>query len=368
MRFRAPAAIVFFWMISLSCQSQTPVILRVVSAEQQDTLGCNIVTEITSLAYKLIMSGKAKLWDSPEKEIQITGSSLHDIEKASSTSFLQQPIIYIYEFWSGSGRSLKSVTTGFAFSNKGKSGEEVSYGYFDFKDIQDVVFNSPVNSNANGNLNTTLAYFLTGKNYVYHIVQYGGTVIDNITGSEKIKNELTGGSGHFPNASSATEDIPQKIITWFVDADNNTDSQKYLNARRFVNAVEDYLKENKEVFFNLGGDHILTHTNEKSIIRVTRIEVKEVWKKIDNQILYDPVSVTVYVNDSAMTPVLYREMIKMDVKIGLKSWVDFIREKQFPFIIQKINSQLIKRADSYLYQKALITTDWNRITEFVKYY
>ena len=367
MRFRI-LVFVILWLLSFSSWSQTPVLLRVVSAEQHDTLGCNVVSEITELTYKLIMSGQAKLWDSPDKEIQITGSTLRDIEKASNTSFTKQPIIYIYEFWSGSGRSLKSVTNGFTFSSKGKAGEEVSYGYFDFKDIQDIVFNSPVNCNANGNLNTTLAYFLTGKNYAYHIVQYGETVIDNISGSEKIKNELTGGMGHFPNSAAASDEIPQKIVTWFVDADNNTDGQKYLNARRFGNAIEDFLKENKEVFFNLGGDHIITHVNEKSTLHVTKIEVREVWKKIDNQVLYDPVSILIYVNDSALSSVLYREMIKMDVKIGLKSWVDFIREKQFPIILQKINGQVIKRTDSYLYQKALLTTDWHRITEYVKYY
>lgn len=368
MRFRVFIVVLVSGLFSFSAWSQTPVLLRVVSAEQHDTLGCNLVTELTELTYKLIMTGKARLWDSPDKEIQITGASLRDIEKASGTSFVKQPVIYIYEFWSGSGKSLKSVTSGFTFSNKGKGGEEVSYGYFDFNDIKDLVFNAPVNSNANGNLNTTLAYYLTGKNYMYHIVQYGTTVINNLAGSEKIKSELTGGSGHFPNTSSASEEIPQKIVTWFVDANNNSDSQKYLNARRLVNAVQDFLKENKEIFFNLGGDKVITHVNEKSTFNVTKIEVKEVWKKIDGQLLYDPVSITISVNDSTLNPVLYREMIKMDLKVGLKSWVDFIREKDFPIILQKINGQPVKRAESYLYHKALITADWRKITEFVKYY
>ncbi len=360
--------VVVLWLLPLISNAQTPVLLRVVSSEQHDTLGCNTVAEIAALAYKQVMSGKAKLWDSPDKEIQITGSTLKEIEKASSTSFLTQPVIYIYEYWSGSGKSLKSVTSGFTFSNKGKAGEEVSYGYLDYRDVQDAVFSLPVTSNANGNLNATLAYYLTGKNYTYHIVQYGSTVVDNVTASEKIKMELTGGLGHFPNTTSAQEEIPQKIVTWSMDVNNNSDSQKYLNARRFNNAVEDFLKENEEIFFNLGGDNIATHVSEKLKLTVTKLEVKEVWKKVGGQLLYDPVSVVIYVNDSALTPVLYRDIIKMDIKIGLKSWVDFIREKQFPFYIQKINNQAIKRAEAYLYQKALNNAEWNKVTEYVKFY
>ncbi|MEP7265226.1 MAG: hypothetical protein ABI772_12045 [Bacteroidota bacterium] len=359
---------VFLWILSFSANAQLPVLLRVVSSEQHDTLGCNIVAEVCDLAYKMVMNGKAKLWDSPEKEIQITGATLKEIEKSSASSFLKQPVIYIYEYWSGSGKNLKSVTRGFTFSNKGKAGEEVSYGYLDFQDIQDAVFNMPVSINADGNLNVTMAYYLTGKNYFYHIVQYGTEVVDNITASEKIKMDLTGGLGHFPNSTSSSSEIPQKMVQWMVDGNNNSESQKFLNGRRFFNAIEDFLKENKEIFYNLGGDNIITHVDGKTKLNVTRIEVKEVWKKIDNQVMYDPVAITIYVNDSSLAPVLYRDMIKMDVKVGLKSWVDFIREKQFPLMIEKINNQSVKRAESYLYQKALLTGDWNRVTEYVKYY
>jgi hypothetical protein len=368
MRRSALQVVVVLWLLPLFSFAQTPVLLRVVSNEQHDTLGCNTVAEIAALAYKQVISGKAKLWDSPEKEIQITGSTLKEIEKASGTSFLTQPVIYIYEYWSGSGKSLKSMTSGFTFSNKGKLGEEVSYGYLDYRDIQDAIFSLPVTSNANGNLNSTLAYYLTGKNYAYHIVQYGSNVVDNVTASEKIKMELTGGLGHFPNTASALDEIPQKIVMWSMDVNNNSDSQKYLNARRFNKAVEDFLKENIEIFFNLGGDKIATHVSEKTKLNVTRLEVKEVWKKIEGQLLYDPISVVIYVNDSALNPVLYRDMIKMDIKVGLKSWVDFIREKEFPFYIQKINNQVIKRAEAFMYQKALGNAEWNKITEYVKFY
>ena len=264
--------------------SQTPVLIRVVRAEQHDTLGCNIVSEITSLVYKQVINGKVKLWDSREKEIQITGTTLVEIERSSKTSFTDQEIIYIYEYWTGSGKSLKSETSGFSFSSKSKTGEEVSFGYVDFRDIQDLIFGTTVKSNANGNFNTTLAFYLNGKNYYYHIIQYGGTVIENITKSEQIKSDLTGGTGHFSNTAASSVEIPQKIVSWLLDINDNSDSEKYINSRKFEKAVQDYLSSNREIYYNLGGDKISTHINVKSKLSITRIQVKEIWKKIDEKI------------------------------------------------------------------------------------
>lgn len=364
----------FLLMLLFSCVffvdgfTQTPVLIRVVRGEQHDTLGCNVVSEVTALVYKQVVNGKVKLWDSPDKEIKITGLSLLEIERSSYTSFTNQEIIYVYEYWTGVGKSLKSETSGFSFSSKSKTGEEVSFGYVDFKDIQDLVFSTTVKSNANGNFNTTLAYYLNGKNYTYHIIQFGGNVIDNVTKSDQIKNDVTAGTGRFPNSSASFAEIQQKIVTWMLDVNDNSDSQKFINSRRFENAVQDFLSTNKEVYYNLGGDKIGSHISEKPKLLITKIEVKEIWKKINDKVEYDPVSVTVYVNDTALSEILYRDMVKMDIAVGLKSWIDFIREKQFYYIVKKINTQEISPAQSFIYLKALQTYDWRRLTEFVKYY
>ena len=148
-----------------------------------------------------------------------------------------------------------------------------------------------------------------------------------------------------------------------------TEAPEYLR-KAFAkgNALQDYLLGNKEVFFNIGGDKVSTHVSDKSKFRVTKVIVREVWKKINKQIQYDPVAVTIYVNDSSLNEILYRDMVKMDLLIGMKSWIDFIREKEFTFVIMKINNQEISRSDSFLYLKGLQTSDWRKITEFVKYY
>ena len=80
-----------------------PVLLRVPKADQHDTLGCNFVTEVTALVYKEIIAGSIKLWDSPNKEIQITGSTLMELEKSSDTKFTDQEIFFIGDLLSIAG-------------------------------------------------------------------------------------------------------------------------------------------------------------------------------------------------------------------------------------------------------------------------
>ena len=145
-----PLLVFLFCLGMIDSFAQTPVLLRVLRSEQSDTLGCNFVEELTRIVYGEILAGHAKLWDSPSKEVQINGATLLAIEKSTGTNFTEQEIIFVYEYWSYSGKTLKSITQGFSFSAKNKVGEEVSYGYVDYKDLQDAFLGVRVKTNANG--------------------------------------------------------------------------------------------------------------------------------------------------------------------------------------------------------------------------
>jgi hypothetical protein len=77
---------------------------------------------------------------------------------------------------------------------------------------------------------------------------------------------------------------------------------------------------------------------------------------------------TVFINDVPLEEVLYKDMVSMEISIGNESWIDYLKAKKFLYVINKINSQDISREEAFKYQKALLTFDWNRITDFVKYY
>ncbi len=359
-------AFILLYCICGVADAQIPVILRATASEQEDSTGCNFVKELARISYDAIINGKAKLWDSPSKEIQIFPASLQAIEKSSATQFISQEVIFIYESWSNSNRDLKSTTQGFLFSNKSANGEEVAYGYVDYNDLQDVCLRYRINTNANGNYNANLANYIYSKNYNYKILQFAGKVIDNASDSKKIKDDFIGTNKFNTTSFSATE-IPQKMVVWSLDFASTLTGAKADSSRKLVNAITKYLYENEEQLFNLGGDKIQTHL-QKGKWKITRIQVSELWKKVNNSVGYDPSGIIIYINDTPLTEILYRDMMKMEIMVEDKNWIDYIREKNFAFNIISINNQEVVRSQSYIYQKALQTYDWNKINDFVKYY
>jgi hypothetical protein len=174
-RFSAILLLAFCFQDIPVCAAETiPVLLRVPRAEQPDTLGANFVEQITALVYEEVIEGRIKLWDSPEKEIQITGSTLTELEKTSQTKFTEQGIIFIYENWQKTKISIVTQTLGFAFLNYDQRAQEVSYGYVDYYDLKETLMRKKINTNADGNYDINYATYLFKKLFNFNIVQFNG--------------------------------------------------------------------------------------------------------------------------------------------------------------------------------------------------
>ena len=360
-------AVVFLFVLSVAkVQAQIPVILRVAAAEQADSIGCNFVRELCRISYDAILSGNVKLWNSSNKEFHIIAQSLKEIDASANTSFLNQEVIFIYEMWTHSNKELKSATSGFLFSNRNSKGEDVEYGYVEYTDLQEFLMRERVITNANGNFNSNLASFLNAKNYNYQFLQFAGTVINNVTDSKKIRDEYIGNLLFNVSAFSMNQ-VPQKLVVWTLDKSTEAPSEKVNNGNDLLAAIGEYLKNNQEVFFNLGADKLSNFT-QKTKWKVTKIEVNELWKKVGAELLYDPLGLIIYINDAPLTEIPYKDLLKIEVKINEQQLIDFIRSKNFNFVIRKINQQQITRSQAYLYQKALVQSPWNKVSYFVENY
>ena len=366
-RMKIWIAVVFVFVLSVAkVQAQIPVILRVTAAEQADSIGCNFVQELCRITYDAILSGNVKLWNSSNKEFHIIAQSLKEIDASANTSFLNQEVIFIYEMWSNSNKELKSTTSGFLFSNRNTKGEDVEYGYVEYTDLQEFLMRERVVTNANGNFNSNLASFLNSKNYNYQFLQFAGKVINNITDSKKIRDEYIGNQRFNISAFSLNE-VPQKLVVWTLDKSTEAPSEKVNHGNELLTAINEYLKNNQEVFFNLGADKLPNFT-QKTKWKVTKIEVNELWKRVGGDILYDPLGLIIYINDTPLSEIPYKDLLKLEIKVNNLLLINYIRLKDFNYVIRKINQQEITRSQSYLYQKALIQSPWNKLTYFVENY
>ncbi len=344
---------------------EIPVLLMLNRSDQVDTLGCNFVQEVTALVYQEIIGNRVKLWDSQKKEIQIIGSTVQEIEKHSNVKFTGLESIFLYELWDNNKREVSTKTLGISFIHRGNTNEEVAFGYVDFKELHELFLRTRINTNANGVYSATYANYLLSKKFIFNIAQFGGKPVKTVSESEEIKQNYIRNLkfnetliGFYP---------PDKYISYIIDTFTEGSDKKSVNSKSLSKKLEEYFFKNQEVFFNLGGDRITSHL-QKNKLKVTRIEVNEIWRKSGEDILYDTKSVLIYVNDSALNEINQKSVKELFFTINDKDLFSFLRSKDFNLIITKINSQEVKRKDAILYHKALLTMQWNRLIEYVMSY
>lgn len=357
--------LIFVSTVLVSRSQEIPVLLMLKSSEQVDTSGCNFVQQVTSLVYDEIMANRLKIWDSQRKDIQLTAATIQSIEKSSGVSFTGQETLFFYEIWNNTKKEIITRTIGISFVQKSHTAEEVSFGYVDYSDLNELFMKTRVNTNASGLYSATFTTYMLKKNFAYNIVQFGGNPIRSSGESEDIRKSFISNLnfnetllGYYP---------PDKFVSYIIDDLTLGNDEKAVNSKLIIKKVHEFLLQNQEVFFNMGGDRIVSHV-QKSRFKVTRIEVNEIWRKVEGNITYDPKSVVIYVNDSALNELNSRTLSGFEVTISDLSLVDFLKKKQFNLIINKINSQNIPKKDSYRYHRALLIAEWNKVIRYVVNY
>lgn len=340
----------------------SPVLLFLSRQDQSDTLGFNLVRELPALVYKEIIAGRVPLWDSPEKQIQILPASLHKIEENSGLFFSDTRQLFIYELWDLDKKQGELKTIGFYFSNRALQGEEVSYGFVDYLTIDSLLRVTDIPTNANGNCELTFLDVLQSRYYSYNIVQIGNKKVTNVNEAIALKQEARSFiAGRIPPPSNNCKDV-----LYLVNTGDTLHGELSRRSDRFIQGLEKYFNENKEEYYNAGGDRLTNFIEAESIL-LSELEVQERWVKKDEFIEYKLISLGIPVRDES--PILLKnENIQIpDLLIDFKSVPDILNEKEFYFRIIKINDQDLSVSQSDAYLKGLRTWRWNQLTEFVRY-
>ena len=359
-------SLLFFLMLTQLCYSQISVILRVKADEQNDTLGVNLVKEITKIAYESIRDGKVQLWDSPKKEVAISFPALKEIEKSSGLNFTDQQLIFIYEIWNNDKKKLSSDTKGFLFSCKLDKGETVLFGYIEYESIKNIIATSSPSINANGDCYLNINSYLHKKSYNYHILQFGDKVINNITDSKLIKEDFIG-SNKFNIDAVQKDSVESKYVEWTLSASEKLTGTKAQIARDFTNALTNYFRYNLEVLYNLSGKNA-EEILQNGTWKINSVSFAEIWNKSDDKIKSTPLWMSVSIDSTVIDSIYMDNLVNWDFNINNQNWLDFIQQKNFLYLIVKINSDSIPTEKSIKYQKALFTHKWNNLINFVELY
>jgi hypothetical protein len=341
--------------------TEVPALIHLSRSDQNDTLGFNLVENLPKLFYQAIIENKLKLWDSPKKQIAISGSALQKIESDNKVSFSNVENLFFNELWTSSRRKTQFVVVGFSMLSESKKGR-ISFGYIDFNEALSILINNTIPTNVNGP--AYLSYFdaIYSRKYFFNLVQFGSNNFStNPQNSNKIKNDAFFSKKKISGISSINS---TKMVTYNLEKNPGIKNDPSTGV---MEAVENYLNSNKEIVFNHGGDKYFNYSNNLSDFTITRIEITEYWEKKRNTIDYKPMLIRIYINNKPLNPISFDEFLKWQILFNFKNVEDILKEKQFEYTLYKINSEMIPIDESILFIKALKEYKWSQVRNFVKY-
>ena len=350
----------------------TKVMLHVRKSFQHDTLGTNLVEHFPPLVYTQIMNGNATLWDSPDKQIKLSPSTLLSLENNSATSFNFCDEFFMLETWSITQKSIKISSIGFYFINKNKNGEKVIYGFVEFEGVANAMKYNLVNVNADGFINTSFWDIFRNRRFDYNLVQFGIEKITDYTQSNIIKKEAFHNKDIYYNEElykigSQTKSVCYSLVK---PMKNDTISVLNKNTEELLLGIESYLNSNQEEFYNIGGYQVQSHLKKNSKFKVTKVDVKSIWlRENTDSIKYEPLQIIIWINDSVpLNEMSFREFESWEILSGENKLSDLILKKNLYFTITKINDQDINPQYAKKYMEALINYHWSRMSEYVLFY
>lgn len=341
-----------------------PVMLYAGKSAQSDTLGFNIVTDLSTAVYRSVLNGSVKLWDSQKKDIQVLPSSLQKIEKSYSVTFSGCEHLFIYEVWTLEKKLSSSDIIGFYFSSQDKSGQTISFGYVDAKELPDTILGNYVHLNENGSEPVTIQRVLRCKLYFFSVVQYRGKKITSTEEAQALKKEKSAQVLKFIPCPELKE---MKTVIYSITRDDSLFSaEENAKGNALLETLEDFFIENREILLNIGGASALNDKVNKSF-RVTAMKVNELWKKENGEINMEPQIITLFINDRPVHALSIKEFLSFGIIYDFKSIYDVLKEKDFSMRILQINGNDIPFKYSNSYLRALRKYKWNGLTEYVKY-
>lgn len=339
-----------------------PALVHLNKLEQADTIGFNLVEGICSLLYPRIMDGTVPLYVSPEKKLRIDAASLSSLENSTGTRFEACPDLFLHEYWSSNRKSTHFQVIGFSFVNKNMLNEKVSFGFVSIQDIDSLLHHSFIHTTANGSSNIAFDQALMSRRYAYHLVQLGQDAFQsNPVQAVKLKREAFSSGKELRGLSSIP---PRKQLAYQVLKKKYTTDIDWSND--LVNAIEQVLKNNPELFYNLGGIRYDSFpTLSPKIPEVRGLLIEENWVKNGRKTSLESARIKIVLTQGDLQWITLSELESYGIVLHYKSLRDILSDKPFAYDLFRINNQEIDPEEGSRYIEALKKAPWNQLNAYV---
>jgi hypothetical protein len=337
-----------------SSYDNTPVMLHLADIAQHDSIGFNFVKEIQELVYPRLLTGDLPLWENPNKEIIISKERFAQLEKTASRPFVQSRNLFIHEIWQIFKKNYDFATLGFSFTGESKYGKSINYGYVDIIDIISILKSKNIPSNANGSSTLTYWNALQSKKYDFNLVQFG---LESFQQDQvlalKIKHQALRSNKVLRELYEIQEhkEIEYKVLSPAINS-NKENANFYSTFEKFVN-------NNKQTILNAGGDE---HFNHLMFVpwKIEGIEIIENWTKYNNIAFQELKSILLFIDGHSIT-LNKKQLEELNMKINLRGIEEYLSEKPFDFVLQRVNNEEVPPNKAQVYYEALLKNNWNNI-------
>jgi hypothetical protein len=332
------------------------VILLATRDGQGDSLGYNFVNDFAGAAYQWLSDGKVQFWDSPEKKTILNISDLKGIEKNSNASFTRLSNLFIYENWTSRARKFSFTVKGFSFTGINAKGEEVLFGYVESNaSVKELLKNSPLHVNANGNYNMTLFAALMNMGFQYNLVFFDDTPLKDYKNSARIVKKAINPKKKMLNFVR----LPQtKLVEYGWDS---TDLSQSKISDELTKVVGDFFNTNRQEFYNYGGDKYYSYLKNRKLL-ITGLHVIQEWTKDKKgNITCKLIAVVPYTVGFPLQQVPAQKLEEWGLKYKETSLTETLNTRNFSYSIKKINETQIPYVMADWVKANLTTGDWGHI-------
>ena len=333
----------------------TPALLHLDKYRQSDTLGFNLASEIPKMLYGRILSEDVALWASPAKDIKISKETFMESEKKANAPFVESQHFFIHQVWRIYKKNFSFGVIGFSFTGESRSGRKINYGFVDANDVIALMKDRYIPANANGSAYLSYWDALHSMQYDFDLVQFGKEDFkDNMIRSFEIKQyalkepSLLRDFTPIPNQKELQYRVMRPALS-----SNPANALLYNSMEKFVNA-------NRQTILNAGGSDFLSHLNPEDW-KIDNIVVTEYWSKFD-RIPYQELRYLDLFIKSRPIRLNREDLAELNVMIGLQTVDEFLSEKRFGFVLNRVNQQEIPSHESTNVYNALWSKDWNKLS------
>lgn len=340
-------------------QEEVPALVSLDIYEQADTLGFNLVSSIPALLYDGVHNGSITLWDSPKKEINMSGSFLKQLEEANQTDFSIQHYIFLHEVWYTNKRETMFRIVGFSFVGMNKADStKFNYGYIEMKEIENLLRSNFIPVNINGYYQTTYYDALYHRDYEFNLLQLGPVYFKDYKVALKNKNKYFN-----PKKKIITYNplVQRKFVACRLDS---SICARSADAQELLNAFTAHYTANREEFLNAGGDKIFSHLQTRYPVVITRVEFSSVWRKEKRFIYAEPDYLLVYAGNVMLDTLYMKNLDTWEEQVSFKRVAQIIRDNAYDVLITQINETPIDPQDSKRFLEALRYYPWHKTSEY----